>query len=88
MKTITASLTVILSALLLTTAYCVPTASAAPPAIVLKGHTGNINLADLSPDGKKVIAASEDKTARIWDMETINSGGKSGTGRTVRRTAD
>ena len=40
------------------------------PFIELKGHTKATTSATFSPDGKKVITASCDKTARIWDSET------------------
>jgi WD40 repeat protein len=36
----------------------------------LKGNTGMTWSINFSPDGKKVINASEDHTARIWDIET------------------
>jgi WD40 repeat protein len=36
----------------------------------LEGHTDNIVRAIFSPDGKKVVTGSSDKTARIWDAET------------------
>lgn len=34
--------------------------------IELRGHTGPITSVAFSPDGKKVVTGSRDKTARIW----------------------
>jgi WD40 repeat protein/serine/threonine protein kinase len=33
-------------------------------------HTDNARWVAFSPDGRRLITASDDKTARIWDMET------------------
>ena len=38
--------------------------------IVLKGHDADLWWAEFSPNGKSVVTASSDKTARIWDTET------------------
>jgi WD40 repeat protein/serine/threonine protein kinase len=35
--------------------------------LALTGHTGRINYASFSPDGTRVVTASNDLTARIWD---------------------
>jgi len=40
------------------------------PFVELKGHTASVNFAVFSPDGKKIISASMDDTARIWDTES------------------
>jgi len=34
------------------------------------GHTASILAVALSPDGKRAISGSEDKTLRLWDVET------------------
>jgi WD domain, G-beta repeat len=38
---------------------------------VLKGHTGPVLTATFSPDGKRVVTASGDNTARLWDVTWV-----------------
>ena len=33
----------------------------------LTGHEGYVRSASFSPDGKRIVTASSDKTARVWD---------------------
>lgn len=37
--------------------------------LVLRGHTKEITKAEFSPDGTKIVTASADKTAIIWDSQ-------------------
>jgi WD40 repeat protein len=37
---------------------------------VLSGHTGFVEFAAYSPDGARIVTASDDKTARIWDARS------------------
>ena len=50
-----------------------PRASGTPkpePVALLKGHDGGVTSAAFSPDGKRVVTASDGQTARVWDPET------------------
>src|SRR5262249_14592478 len=38
--------------------------------LVLSGHEGSVNSAAFSPDGLRIVTASDDKTARIWNAVT------------------
>src|SRR5258705_829169 len=38
--------------------------------LVLKGHTDPVWSAAFSPDGKRIVTASLDNTARLWDAES------------------
>ena len=33
----------------------------------LKGHTGNVSSVAFSPDGKRILTGSSDKTAKVWE---------------------
>ena len=37
---------------------------------VLKGHTGRVRGVAISIDGSKIVSGSDDKTVRVWSMET------------------
>ncbi|HRI66821.1 MAG TPA: hypothetical protein PK156_21390, partial [Polyangium sp.] len=39
----------------------------------LEGHTASLTTAYFSPDGKRILTASVDGTARIWDLERKTS---------------
>ena len=38
--------------------------------LALDGHMDHVNSAVFSPDGRRVVTASDDKTAQIWDAQT------------------
>ena len=37
---------------------------------VLEGHTSTVTAVAISSDGGKIVSGSEDKTVRVWSMET------------------
>ncbi|WP_071777278.1 WD40 repeat domain-containing protein [Coleofasciculus chthonoplastes] len=39
----------------------------------LKGHQGTVNSANFSPDGQRIVTASDDKTARVWRTDGLDS---------------
>ena len=41
-----------------------------PIRLELTGHTEGVNGCAVSPDGRRVVSASWDKTLKVWDLET------------------
>jgi WD40 repeat protein len=44
------------------------------PLAILRGHEDGVPSAVFSPGGKRVVTVSLDKTARLWNVETIPKG--------------
>ena len=42
-------------------------AETSPELVVQTGHTNRVHLASFSPDGKRIVTASDDNTAIVWD---------------------
>ena len=38
-----------------------------------RGHTAHVNHVDVTPDGRRFATASDDKTARVWDIAAARS---------------
>ena len=38
--------------------------------LTLKGHKSRVNSGAFSPDGKRIVSGSSDKTIKIWDPST------------------
>ncbi len=37
---------------------------------ILKGHSGQVRSAQITPDGRFAVSGSDDKTIKVWDLET------------------
>ena len=51
---------------------CYPTYRPGQEIIVLRGHEDCVASAAFSPDGARIVTASDDRTARIWYTVTAN----------------
>ncbi|HEY6270575.1 MAG TPA: WD40 repeat domain-containing protein [Terriglobales bacterium] len=40
--------------------------------MVLQGHTGHVFQARFSPEGRRIVTASDDNTARLWQVVTLD----------------
>jgi len=40
---------------------------------VLKGHGASVFAAEFSPDGARIVTASEDNTARVWNNSALDA---------------
>ncbi len=38
----------------------------------VEGHTNRVNDVVVTPDGRRAISASDDRTLKVWDLETGN----------------
>jgi WD40 repeat protein len=62
------------------------------PLRTLEGHSGEVNSVAMTPDGKRALSASVDKTLKVWDLDTGRTlstlEGHSGSVMDVALTAD
>ena len=45
--------------------------------LTLKGHNTNVNSASFSPDGSRIVTASNDHTAKVWDARSLRQSSRS-----------
>src|SRR5206468_2908460 len=60
--------------------------------LTLKGHTGSVHSVAFSPDGKRIVSGSADKTLKVWDatsgQETLTLKGHTGAVHSVAFSPD
>ena len=39
--------------------------------LTLKGHSGSVLSVSFSPDGKRIVSGSYDKTVKVWDLSSL-----------------
>jgi len=44
--------------------------------VVLRGHTSSVRAVEFTADGRWLVTASDDTTARLWDMDLDRLMGK------------
>jgi len=40
--------------------------------MVFVGHTGRVNEIDIYPHGSAIVSASDDKSIRVWNLDTAD----------------
>ena len=40
--------------------------------LTLKGHSGPVTSVSFSPDGKRIVSGSTDKTVKVWDARPLD----------------
>ena len=41
--------------------------------LTLKGHSDSVTSVSFSPDGKRIVSGSTDKTVKIWDISSLDT---------------
>ena len=47
-------------------------AAVAEATVTLKGHSGRVYSVALSPDRKRIVSGSFDKTLKVWDLSSLD----------------
>ena len=49
------------------------TESEAAEPLTLKGHSSGVTSVSLSPDGKRIVSGSHDRTLKVWDISSLDA---------------
>ena len=41
--------------------------------LTLKGHSDTVSSVSFSPDGKRIVSGSGDKTLKVWDISSLDT---------------